>query len=200
MMARLSTRRYRAGLEPVGVEPKATTRSSISRRFVAGTTKKLGELMSRDLSGLDLLAIFIDGIETAEHTIVAALGVDADGRKHPLGLWEGSTENKTVCQGLLNNLVERGRRREGGAGTAGARQAAAVRSPGRRGQPPRGPRGDAYGEPTRPRPEPAPQLQVHQPDRVNDLGGPRHDRQRQALAGRLDDPALDRGGRAGSGA
>ena len=64
--------------------------------------------MARDLSGLDLLALFIDGIETAEHTIVAALGVDADGRKHPLGLWEGSTENKTVCQALLNNLIERG--------------------------------------------------------------------------------------------
>lgn len=108
MLARLSTRRYRAGLEPVGVEPKATTRSSISRRFVAGTVRKLRELMGRDLSGLDLLAIFIDGIETAEHTIVAALGVDADGRKHPLGLWEGSTENKAVCQALLNNLVERG--------------------------------------------------------------------------------------------
>ena len=108
MLARLSTRRYRAGLEPVGVEPKATTRSSISRRFVAGTSRKLHELMGRDLSGLDLLAIFIDGIETAEHTIVVALGVDADGRKHPLGLWEASTENKTVCQALLNNLVERG--------------------------------------------------------------------------------------------
>jgi transposase-like protein len=109
MLAGLATRRYRAGLEPVGVEPKATTRSSISRRFVTGTTRKLHELIGRDLSGLDLLAIFIDGIETAEHTIVAALGVDADGRKHPLGLWEGSTENKTVCQALLTNLVERGR-------------------------------------------------------------------------------------------
>ena len=108
MLARLSTRRYGAGLEPVGVEPKGTTRSAISRRFVSGTTRKLHELMARDLSELDLLAIFIDGIETAEHTIVAALGVDADGRKHPLGLWEGSTENKTVCQALLNNLIERG--------------------------------------------------------------------------------------------
>jgi transposase-like protein len=108
MLARLSTRRYGAGLEPVGVAPKATTRSSISRRFVTGTTRKLHELMARDLSELDLLAIFIDGIETAEHTIVAALGVDADGRKHPLGLWEGSTENRTVCQALLNNLIGRG--------------------------------------------------------------------------------------------
>lgn len=110
MLNGLATRRYRAGLEPVGkqVGAKATARSSISRRFVAGTTRKLRELMGRDLRELDLLAIFIDGIETAEHTIVAALGIDADGRKHPLGLWEGSTENKTVCQALLNNLVERG--------------------------------------------------------------------------------------------
>ncbi len=110
MLNGLATRRYRAGLESVGkqVGAKATARSWISRRFVAGTTRKLRELMGRDLRELDLLAIFIDGIETAEHTIVAALGIDADGRKHPLGLWEGSTENKTVCQALLNNLVERG--------------------------------------------------------------------------------------------
>lgn len=75
---------------------------------MAGTSRKLAELMGRGLKELDLLALFIDGIETAEHTIVTALGVDADGHKHPLGLWEGSTENKTVCQALLNNLIERG--------------------------------------------------------------------------------------------
>jgi putative transposase len=109
MLAGLSTRRYKAGLEPMGkLEAQATSRSAISRRFVAGTKRKLAELMGRDLGQLDLLALFIDGIETAEHTIVAALGVDTDGHKHPLGLWEGSTENKTVCQALLNNLIERG--------------------------------------------------------------------------------------------
>ena len=52
--------------------------------------------------------MFIDGVEIAEHCVVVALGVDADGRKHPLGLWEGSTENKTVCNALLGNLIERG--------------------------------------------------------------------------------------------
>ncbi len=109
MLARLSTGRYRAGLEPMGnLEAKGTSHSSISRRFVTGTTRKLAEQLGRDLSKLDLLALFLDGIETAEHTIVVALGVDADGRKHPLGLWEGSTENKAVCQSLLSNLVERG--------------------------------------------------------------------------------------------
>jgi len=69
---------------------------SISRRFVAGTKRKLAELFGRDLGSVYLLALLIDGIETAEHTVVVALGVDAGGHKHPLGLWEGSTETKTV--------------------------------------------------------------------------------------------------------
>jgi putative transposase len=109
MLAGLSTRRYSAGLEPVGqVEARATSKSAISQRFIQGTEQKLAELFGRDLSQLDLVAIFIDGVEIAEHCVVVALGVDADGRKHPLGLWEGTTENKTVCNALLGNLIERG--------------------------------------------------------------------------------------------
>src|SRR6266849_6994497 len=109
MLAGLSTRRYPAGLEPIGdVEPLATSKSAISRRFVQGTEQKLAELFGRDLSQLDLLAIFIDGILISEHCVVVALGVDTAGRKQPLGLWEGSTENKTVCTALLANLIERG--------------------------------------------------------------------------------------------
>jgi putative transposase len=108
MLAGLSTRRYPAGLEPIGeVEPLATSKSAVSRRFVQGTEQKLAELFGRDLSQLDLLAIFIDGILISEHCVVVALGVDAEGRKQPLGLWEGSTENKTVCNALLANLIER---------------------------------------------------------------------------------------------
>ncbi len=96
MLAGLSTRRYPAGLEPIGdVEPLATSKSAISRRFVQGTEQKLAELFGRDLSQLDLLAIFIDGVLIAEHCVVVALGVDAEGRKHPLGP-------------LLGNLIERG--------------------------------------------------------------------------------------------
>jgi putative transposase len=55
MLAGLSARRYGKGLEPVGVPPMATARSSISRRFVAGTKRKLAELFKRDLSKLDIL-------------------------------------------------------------------------------------------------------------------------------------------------
>jgi putative transposase len=109
MLAGLSTRRYSAGLEPVGqVEARATSKSAISQRFIQATEQKLAELFGRDLSQLDLVAMFIDGVEIAEHCVVVALGVDADGRKHPLGLWEGTTENKTVCNALLGNLIERG--------------------------------------------------------------------------------------------
>src|SRR2546430_13304902 len=86
-----------AGLEPVGqVEARATSKSAISQRFIQGTEQKLAELFGRDLSQLDLVAIFVDGVEVAEHCVVVALGVDVDGCKHPLGLWEGTTETKTV--------------------------------------------------------------------------------------------------------
>ena len=109
MHAGLSTRRYRAGLEPVGdVGDAGTSRSAVSRRFVRGTEAALAELFGRDLSGIDLLACFLDGLHVGDHLIVVALGVDSAGRKHPLGLWEGTTENKATCSGLLSNLVERG--------------------------------------------------------------------------------------------
>lgn len=109
MLAGLSTRRYDAGAEPIGeVVTKGTSRSAISRRFVAGTTAKLAEIFGRDLSELDLAAIFIDGVGVGDHVIVVALGVDSDGIKHPLGLWEGTTENKSVCRSLLSNIIERG--------------------------------------------------------------------------------------------
>jgi len=132
MLAGLSTRRYRAGLEPVGkLEPKATSHAAISRRFVAGTKRKLAELFGRNLSELDLVALFVDGIEIAEHRIVVALGVDTDGHKHPLGFWDGSTENRTVCQALLNNLVEPGpRSRAPDAGRDRQRQGHRLRAQG----------------------------------------------------------------------
>ena len=109
MLAGLSSRRYEAGLEPVGeLTSSGTSRSAVSRRFVAGTRQKLQALFDRDLSGLDLLAVFLDGVNVAEHCVVVALGVDSTGRKSPLGLWEGTTENKTLCTSLLQNLIARG--------------------------------------------------------------------------------------------
>jgi hypothetical protein len=85
------------------------SKSAASRRFVALSAARLKEWMARDLSGLGLLVIQIDGIHMDEDmTLVAAIGVDANGDKHPLGLVEGATENAATVQALIDNLVERG--------------------------------------------------------------------------------------------
>jgi putative transposase len=112
MLAKLSTRRYATGLEPVGeaieARSRATTKSAVSRRFVAATEAALAELMSADLSGLDLVVIMIDGVHFADHCCVIALGIDVDGNKVPLALAEGDTENATLVGELLVGLRERG--------------------------------------------------------------------------------------------
>jgi len=112
MLAGLSTRHYPAGLEPVGqrVEgaARSTSKSAVSRRFVAATETALGELLSADLSGLDLVALMVDGVHFGDHLCVVALGVGIDGTKYPLGLAEGSTENTTVVTDLLTGLRDRG--------------------------------------------------------------------------------------------
>src|SRR5947208_2096222 len=64
--------------------------------------------MSRPLDDLRLAVVMLDGIELKGRCCVVALGIDTDGVKHPLGLWDGSTENATVATTLLANLVERG--------------------------------------------------------------------------------------------
>jgi putative transposase len=112
MLAKLSTRRYQAGLEPVGSRAEQASsgisRSAISRRFVAATEHALAELLAADLSGLDLVALMVDGIRVAEHCCVVALGITLDGTKIPLGLVEGATENATVVRDLLAGLRDRG--------------------------------------------------------------------------------------------
>jgi transposase-like protein len=111
MMAKLSTRRYRAGLEPVGTQVEATSRSTsksaVSRRFVEATETALAELLVGDLSGLDLVVLMVDGVHFADHLVVVAMGIAIDGTKHPLALAEGSTENATLVTDLLVGLRDR---------------------------------------------------------------------------------------------
>jgi putative transposase len=112
MLAGLSTRHYPAGLEPVGARAEqaaaATSRSAVSRRFVAATETALAQLLAADLRGLDLVAFMVDGVHFGEHCCVVALGIDIDGVKHPLALVEGSTENATLVTELIVGLRERG--------------------------------------------------------------------------------------------
>ena len=112
MLAKLSTRRYRAGLEPVGTAveaaAKSTSKSAVPRRFVDATETALAELLAGDLSGLDLVALMVDGAHFADHLLVVAMGIGIDGTKHPLAVVEGSTENATLVSDLLVGLRDRG--------------------------------------------------------------------------------------------
>jgi putative transposase len=110
MVLGVSTRKYVRSIEPAppGLKSRGTSKSAVSRRFVAATREQLGEMMSRDLGKLALCAIMIDGIHVAEHLVLVALGIDAHGEKHTLGLYEGATENTTACIGLLSDLEARG--------------------------------------------------------------------------------------------
>ncbi len=104
MLAGVSTRRYPVALEPVGRgvadQARSTSKSAVSRKFVQLTESALVDLLAKDLSGLDLVALMIDGVHFAEHLCVVALGIDIDGAKHPLAVVEGSTENTTLVRGL----------------------------------------------------------------------------------------------------
>ena len=112
MLAGVATRRHARIAEPVGAqvgeEAKSTSRSAISRRFIRQTETALAELMSRDLSELNIKVLMLDVEHLAERCVVVALAITADGAKVPVGLWDGSTENKTVVRSLLADLVARG--------------------------------------------------------------------------------------------
>jgi putative transposase len=106
----VSTRRYGRSLEPLSgkEDERSTSKSAVSRRFVALSQKQMAAWLSAPLSGLDLRVLMIDGIVFHEHTVLIALGIDADGKKHVLGLREGTTENRAVAKALLRDLLERG--------------------------------------------------------------------------------------------
>ena len=106
----VSTRGYERSLEPVpaDAEVAGTSKSSASRALIDGTAQKLAEFLDRKLDDVDLIAMFIDGLEIADKTTVVALGVTRDGTKIPLGIWLGSTENTALTTSLVQNLLERG--------------------------------------------------------------------------------------------
>ena len=110
MAAGVSTRRYASTQEelPPPETSLSTSKSAVSRRFVALSQRQLDGWLSRSLAGLDLPVVMIDGIRFGERVILVALGIDAKGYKHVLGLREGSTEATRVVRSLLSELIDRG--------------------------------------------------------------------------------------------
>ena len=118
MVAGISTRKYRRANEPMGhhVTEAASgeSKSAVSRRFVQGTRKALDELIHRDLSGLEVAVLMVDGVDFAHESCVVAMVITTDGTKIPVGLRHGDTENKVLVSALLADLVERGLDYSGG--------------------------------------------------------------------------------------
>jgi transposase-like protein len=110
MLVGVSTRKYERSLEPVAppVETRGTSKSAVSRRFVAVTKAQMDDWFARDLSGIDVVVVMLDGVHIADHVILVAVGIDSDGKKHVLGIREGATENATACRELLVELRQRG--------------------------------------------------------------------------------------------
>jgi transposase-like protein len=106
----ITTRKYHRALDPppIGTRERAVSKSSVSRRFVALTSAQLTTWLARPLADLEVRFVFLDGLHFRDHVILLALGVDSQGQKHVLALREGTTENATVCKGLLADLRDRG--------------------------------------------------------------------------------------------
>ena len=110
IIAGVTTRKYSRSLEPAPAEVKTSSdsRSSVSRMFVARTKEQVKAFLSRPLGDLDLPVIMVDGTGLGGHLLLVALGIDADGHKHVLGVVEGTTESSQVCLSLFRNLIDRG--------------------------------------------------------------------------------------------
>ena len=114
MLINVSTRKFRRAVRlPTGDVPApagaGVSKSAASRHFVALSAARMKEWMTSDLAALDIMVVQIDGIHITEHLVlVAAIGIDSEGVKHPLGLIEGATEHGAVVQALIDDLVERG--------------------------------------------------------------------------------------------
>lgn len=106
----VSTRKYGRSLEPLAAahDERSTSKSSVSRRFIALSQKQMTAWLSAPLSALDVRILVIDGIVFHDHTVLMVLGIAADGSKHVLGLREGTTENRQVAKELLRDVLDRG--------------------------------------------------------------------------------------------
>ena len=115
LLAGVSTRHYEGSLEarPSGRPARGSSKSAVSRAVVRRTRQRLREYLARRLDGLELMALFMDGVVVAQQTVIVVLGITRDGSKVPLGLRLGSTENAVVCTELLQDLLARGLALEG---------------------------------------------------------------------------------------
>jgi len=115
LLAGVSMRHYEGSLEarPSGRPTRGSSKSAVSRAVVRRTRQRLQEYLAQRLDGLEVVALFMDGVAVAGQTVIVALAITRDGDKVPVGLRLGSTENAVLCTELLQDLLARGLALEG---------------------------------------------------------------------------------------
>lgn len=113
LLSGLSTRRFEKTVDRL-LRGRGIGRQTISERGIAEMSNRLEEFQTRSLVGLDVLAVFMDGIHLGEDVYIAAVGIDAEGKRHVLGFESGSTEQSGICRLLLSKLIDRGVLNEAG--------------------------------------------------------------------------------------
>jgi transposase-like protein len=103
----VSTREYQEVL-PQMAETVGVSRSAISRKAVEASAEQLKQLQERRWENAEILVIYIDGQRFGDHHILSAVGVDAEGKKHILGIESGATENAASVKRLLSRLRDHG--------------------------------------------------------------------------------------------
>lgn len=104
---KVSQRDYQKGVSKIA-NSFGFTKSSVSRKWIKATAKKIEELQKRSLKEMDIRAVFIDGKRFSKHGVIIALGVASSGQKFILGIYQADTENSRSCLNLLNDLESRG--------------------------------------------------------------------------------------------
>jgi transposase-like protein len=106
-LKKCSQRDYKNGIPELAAS-FGMSKSTVSRSWVRTTGKKLDEFMSRDFSATPIVAVLLDGKRFQSVGCLIALGIDLQGKKHILGVYECSTENAESCKSLLEDLERRG--------------------------------------------------------------------------------------------
>lgn len=110
----LSTKDYGGVARQLAEDGFGLSASTVSRRFVEQSAKKLEEFQNRSLDSYNFVALMVDGKHMREAQVVIALGITEEGRKMPLGFVQTTTENHKAIKGLFNNLIDRGFKYEDG--------------------------------------------------------------------------------------
>ena len=107
MLLGLSAGRYEETARSIP-EAFGLSKSTVSKRFIRASKRKLHDLLNRRLDKEDFIAVFVDGKSFAEDEIILAVGITMKGQKVILGFIQAASENERVIRQFFDGLTDRG--------------------------------------------------------------------------------------------